>query len=200
MRWRDNSRRVATMWWCWRRRRAHRCVPTMALCPIAWCGIPASSPRAMAWHGIAGSCTGCTAALRSTCCIVTVSIPPAISACWRATRLRCRSSSPAMAATSTKAAACCASPGLPERHALAVKEADALVAISGFVRDGYRRLHPEATPHDIPNGVDVARLRATRRAARQTFPPTSRRANTSCFSAGCRGARAWTCCSMRLRP
>ena len=46
-------------------------------------------------------------------------------------------------------------PGLPGRHAFAVKEADALVAISGFVRDGYRRLHPGATPRDIPNGVDV---------------------------------------------
>lgn len=46
-------------------------------------------------------------------------------------------------------------PALPERFALATREADALVAMSGFVHEGYRRLHPEATAHDIPNGVDV---------------------------------------------
>lgn len=46
--------------------------------------------------------------------------------------------------------------GLPERHALAVRAADALAAISGFTRDGFLRLGGDpARIVEIPNGVDL---------------------------------------------
>lgn len=49
-----------------------------------------------------------------------------------------------------------AKPGLPERHSMAIRAADALVAISRFTRDGYRRLCPETRGIvDIPNGVHL---------------------------------------------
>jgi len=49
--------------------------------------------------------------------------------------------------------------GLPERHALAIQSADALVAISRFTADGFRRLCPTAQRIvDIPNGVELEPL------------------------------------------
>ena len=49
--------------------------------------------------------------------------------------------------------------GLSARRASAIREADALVAISQATVDGYRRLCSEATRIEcIPNGVDVAGL------------------------------------------
>jgi glycosyltransferase involved in cell wall biosynthesis len=48
-------------------------------------------------------------------------------------------------------------PVLLRRHLQALRAADALVAISRFTRDNYRRLFPEARRVvDIPNGVDLA--------------------------------------------
>ncbi len=50
-------------------------------------------------------------------------------------------------------------PGLPERHALGIEKADALVAISRFTADGFRRLCPTAGPIvNIPNGVDIEQM------------------------------------------
>jgi glycosyltransferase involved in cell wall biosynthesis len=50
-----------------------------------------------------------------------------------------------------------ADPRLGLRHLAALEAADALVAISGFTREGYRRLCPSARRIvDIPNGVDAA--------------------------------------------
>ncbi|HEY2839863.1 MAG TPA: glycosyltransferase family 4 protein [Pirellulales bacterium] len=47
-------------------------------------------------------------------------------------------------------------PGLTERHALGVQMADAAIAISGFTREGFLRLYPQAANIvDIPNGVDL---------------------------------------------
>jgi glycosyltransferase involved in cell wall biosynthesis len=49
-------------------------------------------------------------------------------------------------------------PAIVERCRLALRSADALVAISRFTREGFARLCPEAAPRivDIPNGVHVA--------------------------------------------
>ena len=47
-------------------------------------------------------------------------------------------------------------PGVAERHIEAIAAADALIAISRFTADGYRRLYPHVrNVHDIPNGVDL---------------------------------------------
>jgi glycosyltransferase involved in cell wall biosynthesis len=53
-------------------------------------------------------------------------------------------------------------PKLHERYDRAVRDADALVAISRFTRDGFLRFDPEAAPRivDIPNGVDLAEYAA----------------------------------------
>jgi glycosyltransferase involved in cell wall biosynthesis len=49
-------------------------------------------------------------------------------------------------------------PGLYERHVMAAANADALVAISRFAREGFERLLPGAAVREIPNGVDIAAL------------------------------------------
>jgi len=47
-------------------------------------------------------------------------------------------------------------PGVRERHVLAVRTADALISISPFTEDGFRRLHPRASRIvTIPNGIDL---------------------------------------------
>jgi glycosyltransferase involved in cell wall biosynthesis len=53
-------------------------------------------------------------------------------------------------------------PKLHGRYVRAVRDADALVAISRFTRDGYLRFDPDAGPRvvDIPNGVDLAEYAA----------------------------------------
>ncbi len=50
-------------------------------------------------------------------------------------------------------------PKAREKHAFALKEADALVSISSFVEKSYRLLSPEiGQVHSIPNGVELADL------------------------------------------
>lgn len=51
--------------------------------------------------------------------------------------------------------------GMHKRHALAIESADALVAISRFTSDGYRRIAPAAKNIiTIPNGVDYESFQA----------------------------------------
>lgn len=58
-----------------------------------------------------------------------------------------------------------AKPGLRRRHELAVARADALISISQFTTDGFRRLGAETSKIvPIPNGVDLPKFR--RRAPR----------------------------------
>src|SRR5690606_27447374 len=48
-------------------------------------------------------------------------------------------------------------PGARAKYAWTLAQADALVSIGRFTRNGYTALAPSAGPiHDIPNGVDVA--------------------------------------------
>jgi len=48
-------------------------------------------------------------------------------------------------------------PGVRQRHVIATKAADALIAIGRFTEEGFRRLYPDAPRIEhIPNGIDLA--------------------------------------------